>query len=392
VVTGTRAEYGLFRALLDELDAHGAFDTRLLVTGAHLSPDHGLTIREIEADDRAIAARVELPLTDDSEVGTARASAAALEGAAQAIANFRPELLVVLGDRYETFAATAAAYLLRVPVAQLEGGELTLGALDDNLRHAITKLSTLHFTADEVCRQRVIQMGEDPARVFAVGALGVDNTVRLPLLSSAELESELGFPTGEPFAVVTFHPVTTAPDNGLSEARELLAALDRLDWLRVLLTSVNADSGSRSIRNLEDTWVEAHAGRAWAYDSLGSLRYLSAVAAAAVVIGNSSSGIIEAPSLGTCSVDVGTRQTGRARAASVITTPADRESIVEAVNRALDLAQSGGLANIQNPYGDGHAAERIVHELHCWLAEPRDIRKSFFDFECPLVRAASEAG
>lgn len=363
VVTGTRADYGLLDPLLAALEASSAFEVGLLVTGTHLDERFGMTVREIEADRHRIAARVPLPLDDDSEAGVSRATGAAVSGIATALADTRPSMVVILGDRYEALAAAVAATLMRVPIAHLHGGETTEGAIDDSMRHAITKLSTLHFVSTEEYGKRVIQMGEDPARVFCVGALGVDNALRTNLIAPPVLASELGFEFARPTALMTFHPVTLDDASGVTQVEELLAAFNTLRDVRVLITRPNADAGNRVIRERLEAWVAANAPRAKSFASLGRVRYLSAVAACDVVVGNSSSGVIEAPSLGTPSVDIGDRQAGRVRAASVIHAEPEREMIADAIQRALSADFAAMAALTPNPYGDGHAAQRIVDVL-----------------------------
>lgn len=379
VVTGTRAEYGLFRGLLDLLEADPDLEPRLIVTGAHLSSAHGHTVEEIEADGRDIAARVPIDVEDVSETGVARAFGSAVAGIAPVLTDQKPAMLMVLGDRYEALAAAIAAHLQRVPVAHLHGGELTFGSLDDGMRHAITKLSTLHFTATRDYRRRVIQMGEDPQRVFSVGSLGVDNAMRLSLTPGKELWSELGHHPEATIAVVTFHPVTTLADHGFGEAVELFAALDSLKSVEVLVTSPNVDSGSQMIDRLAREWVAANHERASYHESLGSLRYLSAIAAASVVVGNSSSGLIEAPSLGTPTVNIGERQAGRTRASSVLDVAAERSSIVQTINKAIRLKEDGAMTSVANPYGDGRAASQILDCLHQWFRNATGQPKRFFD-------------
>lgn len=385
VVTGSRAEYGLLRPLLDAIARDGSMEASLLVTGAHLSPAHGLTVTEIETDGRAIAARVPLPLDDDSEAGVARAFAAAVSGSADALAADRPDLLVALGDRYETFAAAAAAHLARVPIAHLHGGELTEGATDDGQRHALTKLATLHFTSAEEYRRRVIQMGEDPARVHTVGAFGLDNVRLVPMRPEAEVREALGLPDGRRYVVVTFHPVTLDDDAGLAELRALLGALDDSPDLAVVLTRPNADAGNRSVHAVEDEWLARNTGRAVARDSLGVGLYLNAARHAVAVVGNSSSGIIEAPALGTPSIDIGTRQSGRARAASVRSVKGSRGEISAALHDAVGAPTPD--ADFESPYGDGHASERTVSHLREWFEGPRDAMKRFYDVKTDLTSA-----
>lgn len=384
VVTGTRADYGLLHPLLAELEASPDFDVALLVTGAHLSERFGMTVREIEADGHRIAARVALPLDDDSQLGVARATGAAVAGIAGALAAERPETVVLLGDRYEALAAATAAILMRVPVAHLHGGEITEGAIDDSMRHAITKLSTLHFVSTSGSAQRVTQMGEDPASVFVVGALGVDNALHTDLIPEDILASELGFEFIHPTALTTFHPVTLDGNDGLDQVDELLAAFDGLPRLRALITMPNADAGNQAMAERLASWAEANSPRAMVLASLGRTRYLSAMAACDVVVGNSSSGIIEAPSFGKPTVDIGDRQAGRARAASVIHSEPERATIASAIEQALSAESQDVAAARVNPYGDGHAAERIVDVLT--RSSNLSTRKHFCDLSCDARR------
>jgi len=384
IVTGTRAEYGLFHTLLTALEADDRFDVALIVTGAHLMESHGMTVDEIVLDGHKISQRVALPLEDDSELGVAHSTGTAVTRLADAFANCWPSLVVLLGDRYETLAASVAAAILRIPVAHLHGGEVTEGAIDDSMRHAITKLASLHFTSTERHRKRVIQMGEDPDRVFAVGALGVDNVLNTPLLTRTELSEALGFEFDPPMAMITFHPVTLDTGSGKSQLEALLTALDALPELSVVFTMPNADAGNRALSTLIEAWVTRNRGRAACFKSLGRLRYLSAMANCDVVIGNSSSGIIEAPAFHKPSVDVGDRQAGRERAASVTHCEPNALSIVEAVRLALTADGQAAAALATNPYGDGHAAERIVERLATFGSDAITSRKSFYNLEfCP---------
>jgi len=385
IVTGSRADYGLLHPLLTALVASPACDSSLIVTGTHLSERFGMTVREIEADGFRIAARVELPLDDDSELGIARATGAAVSGIAAALASDRPDLVVILGDRYEALAAATAAALLRIPVAHLHGGELTEGAVDDSIRHAITKLSVLHFTSTEEYRHRVVQMGEDPGRVFAVGALGVDNALHAPLLTPERLAEEIGVEFVFPTALVTFHPVTHEGDSGVAQIEALLGAFDDAPQLRVVFTLPNADAGNRAIRERIEAWVAGNAERAWAFASLGRVRYLSALAACDVVVGNSSSGIIEAPSFGKPTLDIGERQRGRVSADSVRHCEPDRAAINAAITLALTPEAREAAAHVVNPYGDGHTAERIVSAIVSAIGEGLSARKRFCDVDFPLA-------
>lgn len=381
VFTGARAEYGLLRPLMKLLAADDVFALSVLVSGMHLSERFGHTVAEVEADGFEIGARVPVDLDDDSEAGVARATAACLAGCADAFAADRPDLLVVLGDRFEVLAAATAAALARIPVAHLHGGELTQGAVDDSIRHAVTKLSLLHFAATDSYRRRIIQLGEEPARVFDVGAIGIDNALGLPLLGRAELESALGPVFGHKTAVVTYHPVTLEGDSAGAQMDALTGALESIEGLSVVLTAPNADAGNNVIFERIERFVERHPGRAHFFTSLGSLRYLSLVAEADVCVGNSSSGVIEAPSLGTPTVDIGDRQAGRERAASVLHCEPELASIEEALRRALSAEVQGIAATRTNPYGDGHTAERIAEVLRSVARGEMvlDVKKRFYD-------------
>lgn len=379
IVTGTRAEYGIFRPLLELLAADDAFDLGLLVTGMHLSPRFGLTVTEIKDDGYPIVARIPLDLDDDSEEGATRATAQALEGFGRALAADRPDLVLVLGDRLEALAAATAALIARVPVAHLHGGELTEGALDDAVRHAVTKMSRLHFTATEGYRDRVIQLGEEPDRVFATGALGVDNALHLPKLTAEELEADLGPVFGRQTALVTYHPVTLEARTAAGQMEELTKALDRFENLAVIFTAPNADPDNRAIFEAIERFCAEHPDRARSFTSLGARRYLSLLALCDVCVGNSSSGIIEAPSLGTPTVDIGDRQAGRERGPSVIHCDPDASAIGAAIERALWPEIQVLAERRENPYGDGHAAERIMEILHEEAPTLGTVKKRFFD-------------
>jgi UDP-hydrolysing UDP-N-acetyl-D-glucosamine 2-epimerase len=388
VLTGTRAEYGLFQPLLQALAGQPGFATSLIVTGAHLAARFGMTVAEIERDGHRIAARVPLPLDDDSELGVSRAMAAALAGVAAALDAERPDLLVLLGDRYETLAGACAALLTRVPVAHLHGGELSQGATDDAMRHAISKMAWLHFPATAGAAQRIVQLGEDPARVFTVGALGVDNALHRPKLTRSELEAELGPLFGPTTALVTFHPVTLEEGSGAPQIAELLTALEGIADLWTVFTMPNADAGNRVVAAAIGRYCEAHADRAHAFASLGARRYLSLLAGADLCLGNSSSGVIEAPALGTPSVDIGERQAGRDRAAGVLHCEPQAAAIAAAVRRALSPEVRRIAETCVNPYGDGHAAERIVAVLRDRLPIPGALMKRFRDLPADGPTAA----
>jgi UDP-hydrolysing UDP-N-acetyl-D-glucosamine 2-epimerase len=363
VVTGSRADYGLLAGLMRELRDDPAFALQTVVTGAHLSPKFGLTVREIEADGFAIDARVDLGLDSDARAAIAAATGRGLAGLARALADLAPDIVVVLGDRYEIFAAAAAALILGIPVAHIHGGEITEGAMDDSIRHAVTKMASLHFAAAEPYARRIAQMGEDPARVFAVGALGVEAALSPTMLPADELERDLGLALREPTLLVTYHPVTLRKDAETIAIDALLAALDRFTDARIVITGVNADPGHTAVTSHLNDYARTHARRATLHASLGQRRYLSVMRRAAAVIGNSSSGIIEAPALGVPTVNIGDRQKGRLKATSVIDCGETTDDIARAIERAIDPQFRAKNAGQMLPYGGGGTAAKIAAVL-----------------------------
>lgn len=382
VITGSRAEYGLLRALMERLRGSSAFELQTVVTGMHLAPAFGSTWKQIEKDGFPIARKIEMPLDDDSAVGLSGAMGAGLIGFGKAFAELAPDLAVVLGDRFELLSATAAALVSRVPVAHLHGGERTDGAFDDSIRHAVTKMSHLHFTSTEAYRRRVIQMGESPDRVFNVGAIGLDGIRLMPRMGEAELESALGIPLSGKILLVTFHPATLDDDPSARQFQSLLRALDGLKDAFVVFTKANADTGGREINSLIDAYAAANPHRCKSFASLGPL-YLPLLSRVDAVVGNSSSGIIEAPSLGRVTVNIGDRQHGRIKADSVIDCPPETEAILAAIRLATSAEFKASLVNLSNPYGDGHAADKIVEILsgEDWGMLTR---KVFHDLDIPL--------
>lgn len=377
VVTGTRAEYGLMRWLMRELQADGEFRLQVIATGAHLSPEFGLTAREIEADGIKIDRSVEMLLSSDTAVGIAKSMGLGMIGFADALHEMHPDLVVVLGDRFELLSVVSAALVARIPVAHLHGGEATEGAFDESIRHAITKMSHVHFVAAEPYRRRVIQLGEDPARVFTVGGLGLDNIRRVPLLPRAELEQALDFSFGQRSLMITFHPATLDGTSSSTQMTELLAALDGLADTQLLFTMPNADTESRSLIALIEGFVASHAN-ARAYTSLGTQKYLSCIAQVDGVVGNSSSGLLEVPSFRKGTINVGDRQGGRLKAASVIDCDPTAASIGAALQTLYSPTFQTSLASVENPYGTGGASAEIVRILRTL---PLDglIKKTFHD-------------
>lgn len=353
-------------------------DLSIIATGMHLSPEFGLTYRDIEADGFVITRKVETLLSSDTATGIAKSMGLGMCGFADAISEIRPDLLLVLGDRYEIFSAVASAMVARVPVAHLHGGEATEGLIDESIRHSITKMSHLHFVATDEYRRRVIQLGEAPERVFCVGGLGVDNIMKLKLLDRLQLEEALDFKLGNCNLLVTFHPVTLESASAASQMRALLSALESMTDTHIIFTKPNADTDGRVLFGMIDEFVHAHPERSKAYTSLGQLRYLSCVRHADVVVGNSSSGLLEVPSFHKATVNIGDRQRGRMKAVSVIDCAPEFEAIRNAIDKAISADFQSTLASVQNPYGSGGASQAIVRMLE---QTPLDslLKKRFFD-------------
>lgn len=362
IVTGTRAEYGLLRGLMQDIAADPALTLQVIATGMHLSPEFGWTYREIEEDGFRIDRKVDMLLSADTPEGIAKSMGLGMIGFAQAFAELRPDLLVALGDRFEMFAAVSAALAARIPVAHVHGGEVTEGAYDDAFRHAMTKMSHLHFVAAEEYQRRVIQLGEPPDRVFLVGGLGIDAIARLQLMDRSSLEASLGFTFGAKNLLVTFHPATLEAGNAADQMTELLAVLDDLSDTKLIFTLPNADAGGRGIARLIEAFVDGRPN-ARAYVSLGQRRYLSCVAQVDGVVGNSSSGVLEVPALGKGTINIGDRQRGRLQPSSVINCPPDRSAIRAALDRLYSQDFQAGLRHIRNPYGAAGASKHIIDVL-----------------------------
>lgn len=364
VVSGTRADFGLLQGLLHELKNNPGSELQLVATGMHLSPEHGLTYREIEAEGFVIDQKLEILLSADTGSGMAKSAGLAMISFADAYSALQPDRIVVLGDRFEILAAASTAMLMRIPLAHIHGGELSEGAVDDAIRHSISKMASLHFAATETYCQRLLQLGEPDDIVFNVGGLGVDAIKRTPLINRQQLESDLGLAFGKQNLLVTFHPATADEDgNPLVQCDALLAALDRFPEARVIITQPNADAGAREIAARMREYAQQHPGRVVVHTSLGFRRYLSCLAIVDAVVGNSSSGLLEVPTFKIGTVNIGSRQTGRLKAQNVIDTPADSTKIAEAIRIALSSQFREGLKNMQNPYGDGGASKKIAEIL-----------------------------
>ncbi|MFI8557800.1 UDP-N-acetylglucosamine 2-epimerase (hydrolyzing) [Pseudomonas putida] len=363
VFTGTRAEYGLLYWLMKDIQASPTLQLQVIAGAMHFSPEFGSTWQQIEQDGFTLDAKVEMLLSSDTDVGVVKSMGLGTIGFADALDRLRPDVLVVLGDRFEALAVVQAALIMRIPVAHLHGGEITEGAYDDAIRHAITKMADLHFVAAEPYRRRVIQMGESPERVFNVGAIGLDHLMRSERMGLAELSASLGFELKKPYLLVTYHPVTLLEESPQDSFNALLEALDQFQDHQIILTYPNADNGGRAIIPLLESYAQRNADRVLAIPSLGFKRYLSAVALADAVVGNSSSGIIEVPAFGVPTVNIGLRQQGRLAAASVVHCDATRTGIEQALRKALGADFRTACSNVDNPYGQGDAASAIVTEL-----------------------------
>jgi GDP/UDP-N,N'-diacetylbacillosamine 2-epimerase (hydrolysing) len=380
VITGTRAEYGLMRWVMQGIKDDTELTLQIIATGMHLSPEFGLTYKEIEKDGFQIDRKVEMLASSDTSVGIAKSMGLGLIGFADALNDLKPDLIVVLGDRFEIFAAVSAALVARLPVAHLHGGETTFGAFDEALRHSITKMSHLHFVASKEYRQRVIQLGERPERVFLVGGLGIDNIIRLQLLDRAQLEASLDFKLGPKNLLITFHPVTLENKSSAHQMAELLVALDKLgEETHLIFTMPNADNGGRELIDMVENFVASHRN-ARAYTSLGQLRFLSAVNLVDGVVGNSSSGLAEAPSLATGAVNIGDRQSGRLKALSVIDCAPQSNAISDAIAKLYSLKFRQSLKLVVNPYGNGGASQKIVQVIRNYDLT-NVLKKSFYDIE-----------
>ncbi|GAQ14823.1 UDP-N-acetylglucosamine 2-epimerase [Myroides odoratimimus] len=377
VTTATRAEYGLLRPLIEAIDQHPQFQLQLLVTGAHLSPEFGLTKEFIIKDGYTIDEEVEMLLSSDTAVGITKSMGLGLIGYAEAFNRLKSDAVVILGDRYEMLAMASAAVIAKVPIIHLHGGEITEGAYDDAIRHAISKLSYLHFTSTEEYRSRVIQMGEHPDCVFNVGAIGIDNIDNLLLLTKEELEKSLDIKFKKFNYQVTFHPETLSNITSEEQFKNLLVALDKEEDSFYVFTKANADTDGRVINSLIDEYVSKNKEKAIAYHSLGALRFLSLVKVCDAIIGNSSSGILEAPSLHTATINIGDRQKGRIQANSIINSDNSVESISTAIAKTKESNFRRALDTVSNPYYNGGTVRKIIEVLES--IDKFKVVKQFYD-------------
>lgn len=379
VLTATRAEYGLLKPIIRKLQSVQEFDVHVAVTGAHLSPEFGLTYKEIEKDGIAIDEKIEILLSADTPSAVSKSMGLAMIGFADYFERLEPDLLVVLGDRYETLAVAAVAMNQRIPIAHLYGGEATEGLVDESIRHSITKMSHLHFTSTEKYRKRVIQLGEEPSRVFNVGAIGVENIKNEKLMTKSELEKSIGWTLDKPYGIVTFHPVTLENNSSGEQISHLLKALELNQEYQYIFTKGNSDVAGRVINKILDEYVSTHPN-CKVFMSLGTIGYLSAVKHCSFVIGNSSSGIVEVPSFKIPTINIGDRQKGRIQANSVINCEPEYKDIDLSIKKAMSSDFRKKLAHIKNPYEKENTGDGIVNTIRAFMSEDRlDIKKRFYD-------------
>lgn len=379
VVTGTRAEYGLLSRLIRMINDSKETELQLIATNMHLSPTYGETYKEIEKDGFTIDRKI--PIIEEGKndaVATLKSMAKAISGFADAFNELKPDMIVLLGDRYEILAAAEAALIERIPIAHIHGGEVTEGAYDDAIRHSITKMSQLHFTSTEEYRKRVIQLGEQPDRVFYVGALGVENIKTLPLMSKDEIQRNLGFEINEKTILVTYHPVTLGPDSMKKDIDAFIAALDARPEIRIIFTMPNSDNGSEVIVEVINAFVEKNKNRAVAFKSLGLVRYLSAMKYCGAVVGNSSSGILEVPSFGIPTLNIGDRQKGRIAAGSVYNCAPDFESVLAGLDKVMTSEIRKKAKGVKHPYDKEGTAENIFKVISSYPLEQLN-QKHFYD-------------
>lgn len=362
VITGSRSEYGILKPLLEEINLSDSFYLQLVVTGSHLSSTHGATISEIQSDGYKIEKKIDLSLTSDSRLDTIKSMSIALSGFAEALKELSPDLVLLLGDRFEIFMAASAAMIHGKPIAHIHGGEVTNGAFDDSIRHSITKMSHIHFVSTEKYKSRVIQLGESPERVFNVGSLGVESINKLDLLKKSDVENAIDFELGSTSFLVTYHPVTIDSENEKENITNLFKAIDQFENGKFIFTLPNADPGNQEIAKLIIDFVHSSPNCKY-FESLGQHLYLSCMKNATGVIGNSSSGIIEAPSFNIGTINIGKRQNGRVFAPSIVNCAMDCDQIFKAINKISSRDFKRNIKNIENPYEGGNSSVKIMNIL-----------------------------
>ncbi len=379
VITGTRAEYGLLYWLMKGIREDKDLELQVIATGMHLSPEFGLTYKEIEKDFK-IDKKIEMLLSSDTSIGISKSMGLAQISFAEAYEELKPDMIVVLGDRYEIFSAASSAMIANIPVIHLHGGEITEGAFDEAIRHSITKMSHLHFTATNEYKNRVIQLGEHPKRVFNVGGMGIENIKRLKLLDKSEFEKSIDFKLNRRNILVTFHPVTLETATAQEQFNQLLKAIDKLEDTNIIFTKANSDTDGRIINKMIDKYVSKNKAKAVSFTSLGQLRYLSALQYIDAAVGNSSSGLIEAPSFKIGTINIGDRQKGRIKAKSVIDCKPYKKNISDSFDKLYSKKFQEVLKDVVNPYGDGCASKKIIKELKSINLDDL-LKKSFYDLK-----------
>lgn len=379
IVTGTRAEYGILKPLMKRLKAEENLELQIVATGMHLSPEFGLTYKNIENDGFIINEKLEVLMSSDTPVGVSKSMGLTLISFAEAYERLKPDMIVILGDRYETFSAMAAASVTRIPVAHIHGGEVTEGAFDEAFRHSMSKMAYLHFTSTETYRRRVIQLGEDPMRVFNVGAMGVENAMTIPVLSKKRLEKKLSINLGEKYFLILFHPVTLEDNTSAAQMKGLLKVISTYKDYNKVFIKGNSDTEGRIINEMIEKYVSIDE-KAFAFSSLPVEDYMNLIRNSECLIGNSSSGIIEAPSFGIPTLNIGDRQKGRIKAESVMDCPSDKKSIKEALSSLSEEKFKEKIKSSRNPYDNGNSSEKILNEIKNGLFENEiNLKKIFYD-------------
>jgi len=380
VVTGTRAEYGLLFLLMRAIKDSPHLELQIIATAMHLSPEFGLTYQEIEKDGFIIDKKVESLLSSDTPAGVSKSMGLTMIGMADAFSELEPDIIILLGDRFEIFAAAAAATVARIPIAHIAGGESTEGAMDEAFRHSITKMAHLHFAATEIYKNRIIQMGENPGHIYNVGALGIDNIKRLALLSKEAFEDSINFKLGKKNLLITFHPETLSRTSSETQFKELLYALDMLKETKFIFTRPNADTDSRIIIELLKDYVNKNKDKACEYTSLGQIRYLSALQYVDAVVGNSSSGIVEVPYFKKATINIGDRQKGRIMGPTIINCEPERTAIFKAIEYSYTEEFKNRTQKFDNPYGNGGAVSKIMKVLIDHRLD-NILKKSFYNLD-----------
>tara|TARA_A100001015_G_scaffold321552_1_gene452923 strand:+ start:4488 stop:5651 length:1164 start_codon:yes stop_codon:yes gene_type:complete len=377
IITGSRAEYGLIYWLIKEVKADQDLELQLIVTGMHLSSEYGSTYKEIEKDFK-IRKKIDINLVSDTSVGISRSMGIAQTSFSQAFKELKPDLLVLTGDRYETFSAASSAMISKIPIAHIHGGELTKGSWDDTIRHCISKMAHLHFTATEEYKKRVIQLGEQPSKVFNIGGMGIESIKRLKLLSKIEFEKSIKFKLNTKNIIVTFHPSTLDNQSSKKQFKELLDAIKDLKDTNIIFTKTNSDTGGKEINKMIDFYTSQHHENSIGIISLGHLRYLSALQYVDVVVGNSSSGILEAPSFKIGTINIGNRQEGRIKAKSVVDCKAKKKDILKSLNKIYSKNFQNMLSTVKNPYDNGLSSKKILKQLKK-IKLDNILKKNFFN-------------